>query len=129
MRTHRTANLDKFGSFSFRYLCRAAQRFGDNCCFRRHVLRNIEMLPTATPATSGHKFARWRDTMRRRAKNLNDVCSCKIFFVRRNLDRDLLTRDCAIDENDSTIGQSRQPVATCDHAFNSHIFVNHHREP
>ena len=35
--------------------------------------------------------------MRRWAMNLNDVCSCKIFFVRRNLDRDLLTSDRAID--------------------------------
>ena len=45
--------------------------------------------------------------MGRGAQNLNNVCAGKIFFVRRDLNRNLLAGDCAVDKNNSTIGQAR----------------------
>jgi hypothetical protein len=93
------------------------------------MLRNSNMLPTASTTTGSDKLARRSNAMRRRIQNLKYRTARKIFLICRDLKSNSFARDSSTDKNNSPIGKPSHAVSARNNAFDSYIFVTHPLAP
>jgi len=96
---------------------RAGKGFANDLHFRVVLCACREMLPIATATTIGDVTTRGPHPRGSRRRNAHEPGSCEIAFHFDEFGIDVLTRDDAFHEHDTTIGVARHTIAAGDQAF------------